>query len=126
MARSMNQGPRKKTAPVLPSSEELYGFLDPTTATYGIGLNDREQADFQRLLGKYDSGELKGRNVNPFQGLPVAVGTGTFEAVAIFEDDDESEYLTEDLTEVIFMTLTIIQTLHKKPVMITRLLQNFL
>lgn len=98
MARSMNQGPRKKTAPVLPSSEELYGFLDPTTATYGIGLNDREQADFQRLLGKYDSGELKGRNVNPFQGLPVAVGTGTFEAVAIFEDDDESEYLTEDLT----------------------------
>lgn len=98
MARSMNQGPKKKSAPVLPSSEELYGFLDPATSTYGIGLNDREQSDFRRLLGTYDSGELKNRNVNPFQGLPVAVGSGTFEALAIYEDDDESEYLSEDLT----------------------------
>jgi hypothetical protein len=98
VARSMNQGPKKKSAPTLASSEELYGFMDPSTQMYGIGLNDREMSDFRKLLGTYEKGELKGREVNPFQGLPVSTAGSTYEAIAIYQDDDESEYLSEDLT----------------------------
>lgn len=98
MARSMNQGPKKKTAPVLPPSEELYGFMDPATSMYGIGLNDREMSDFRKLLGTYDSGELKGKSVNPLQGLPVSSQGSTYDAIAIYNDDYDSEDLTEDLT----------------------------
>jgi hypothetical protein len=94
----MNQGPKKKTAPVLPPSEELYGFMDPATSVYGIGLNDREMSDFRQLLGKYDSGELKGKTVNPLQGLPVASAGSTYDAIAIYNDEYDSEDLSEDIT----------------------------
>jgi hypothetical protein len=93
MARAANSGSggRRTARSVGPSAEELSAMLDPTREYYGI--SEKETRAVSRLLG-----DVRGKRINPFQSLPVAVGTDFYDALAIFEDDDEYEDLEDDVT----------------------------
>ncbi len=90
MARAANSGSGRPTARAVgPSADELAAMLDPTRDLYGI--SEKEVQGMNRLVGK-----VRGKRLNPFQALPVSADY--YEAIAIFEDDEDSEDLEDDLT----------------------------
>jgi len=67
------------------SSDELSALLDPTRELYGVG--EREVKGMAKMLGVTPQ---TGR-INPFQSLPVSPGSEFYDAIEIFEGDDEEE-----------------------------------
>lgn len=67
------------------SADELSALLDPTRELYGVG--ETEVKGMNRLLGVTPQ---TGR-INPFQSLPVSPGSDFYDAIEIFEGDDEEE-----------------------------------
>ena len=67
------------------SSDELSALLDPTRELYGVG--ERDVKGMAKMLGVTPQ---TGR-INPFQSLPVSPGSDFYDAIEIFEGDDEEE-----------------------------------
>ena len=67
------------------SSDELSALLDPTRELYGVG--EREVKGMAKMLGVTPQ---TGR-INPFQSLPVSPGSDFYDAIEIFEGDEEEE-----------------------------------
>ena len=73
-------------------------MLDPTRDLYGI--SEQEVKGMSRLLG-----DVRGKRINPFQALPVSADY--YEALAIFEDDEDYEDLEDDVTAGTYYAPTV-------------------
>lgn len=86
MARAANSGSGKSIGRSIgPSADELASMLDPTREFYGI--SEKEVKGMSKLLGVTPQ---TGR-INPFQSLPVSLGSELYDAIEIFEGDEEED-----------------------------------